>query len=84
MEWITDNKLPIGKWAKSGVDWLIDNGGFVFDWLSAQLLDDDQCPVMASGTAKSACLCCHCRQLSPSGARRSIALYPVYVVLPCC
>ncbi len=37
MEWITDNQLPIGKWAKSAVDWLIDNGGFVFDWLAAQL-----------------------------------------------
>lgn len=37
MNWITDNPLPIGKWAKSAVDWLIDNGGFVFDWLSAQL-----------------------------------------------
>lgn len=34
---ITDEKLPIGKVAKSGVDWLIDNGGFVFDWLSVQL-----------------------------------------------
>lgn len=37
MEWITDNQLPIGKWAKSAVDWLIDNGGFAFDWLAAQL-----------------------------------------------
>jgi glycine betaine/proline transport system permease protein len=37
MEWITDEKIPIGKWAKWGVDWLIDNGGFVFDWLSVQL-----------------------------------------------
>ncbi len=38
MEWITDNQLPIGRWAKNGVDWLIDNGGFFFDWLSDQLL----------------------------------------------
>jgi glycine betaine/proline transport system permease protein len=38
MEWITENQLPIGRWAKNSVDWLIDNGGFVFDWLSAQLL----------------------------------------------
>ncbi|MEL7429815.1 MAG: ABC transporter permease subunit, partial [Pseudomonadota bacterium] len=37
MDWITDEKIPIGKWAKWGVDWLIDNGGFVFDWLSVQL-----------------------------------------------
>jgi len=38
MNWITDNQLPIGRWAKNGVDWLIDNGGFFFDWLSNQLL----------------------------------------------
>ena len=37
MEWLTDNKLPIGRWAKNGTDWLIDNGGFFFDWLSRQL-----------------------------------------------
>ncbi|WP_075997640.1 choline ABC transporter permease subunit [Salaquimonas pukyongi] len=37
MEWLTDNKLPIGRWAKDGTDWLIDNGGFFFDWLSRQL-----------------------------------------------
>lgn len=34
---LTDEKVPIGKWAKWGVDWLIDNGGFVFDWMSVQL-----------------------------------------------
>ena len=37
MEWLTENKLPIGRWAKNGTDWLIDNGGFFFDWLSNQL-----------------------------------------------
>lgn len=37
MEWLTDNKLPIGKWAKNSVDWLIDNAGFIFDWVSRQL-----------------------------------------------
>jgi glycine betaine/proline transport system permease protein len=37
MDWLTDQKLPIGAWAKSAVDWLIDNGGFVFDWLSVVL-----------------------------------------------
>ncbi|MEM7289177.1 MAG: choline ABC transporter permease subunit [Pseudomonadota bacterium] len=37
MNWITDEKVPVGKWAKWGVDWLIDNAGFFFDWLSAQL-----------------------------------------------
>ncbi len=37
MEWLVDNKIPIGRWAKTGVDWLIDNAGFVFDWFSVQL-----------------------------------------------
>jgi len=37
IEWLTDNRLPIGKWAKGAVDWLIDKGGFAFDWLSRQL-----------------------------------------------
>lgn len=38
MDWLTDNKLPVGKWARNATDWLIDNAGFFFDWLSAQLL----------------------------------------------
>ncbi|MCP4073633.1 MAG: choline ABC transporter permease subunit [Hyphomicrobiales bacterium] len=37
MEWLTENKIPIGKWAKGGVDWLIENAGFVFDWFSLVL-----------------------------------------------
>lgn len=37
MNWITEDKIPIGKWAKNGVNWLIDHGGFFFDWLSYQL-----------------------------------------------
>ena len=37
MDWLTDQKLPIGAWAKSAVDWLIENAGFVFDWLSVIL-----------------------------------------------
>lgn len=41
LDWLndifTDEKIPVGKYAKRGVDWLIDNGGFVFDWLSVQL-----------------------------------------------
>lgn len=37
MEWLTENKIPIGKWAKAVVDWLIDNAGFAFDWFSDQL-----------------------------------------------
>ena len=39
MNWLTEEKLPIGKWAKGVVEWLIDNAGFVFDalarWLEA-------------------------------------------------
>lgn len=37
MEFLTDHKIPIGKWAKNAVDWLIDNGGWFFDWVSAWL-----------------------------------------------
>ncbi|MCB1455590.1 MAG: choline ABC transporter permease subunit [Nitratireductor sp.] len=37
MEFLTENKLPVGKWAKAGVDWLIDHGGWAFDLLSAWL-----------------------------------------------
>ncbi len=35
MEWLEDNKLPIGAWAKSGVDWLTANMGGFFDAVSA-------------------------------------------------
>jgi len=31
MEFITENKIPIGKWAKYGVDWLTDNASLFFD-----------------------------------------------------
>ncbi|MCH9673698.1 MAG: choline ABC transporter permease subunit [Gammaproteobacteria bacterium] len=37
MDWLTEHKLPVGKWAKAVVDWLIERGGVAFDWLSAQL-----------------------------------------------
>ena len=37
LNWLTDNKIPIGHWAKAAVDWLIDHGGFFFDWLSIVL-----------------------------------------------
>lgn len=30
-QWLEDNKLPLGRWIKSGVDYLLDNGAFVFD-----------------------------------------------------
>ena len=34
MDWLTENKIPIGKWAKTIFDWMNDNLGFFFDWLS--------------------------------------------------
>lgn len=34
MEWLTDNKIPIGKWAKVFVNWLIDNAEWLFDGIS--------------------------------------------------
>ena len=37
LDWLTDEKIPLGKWAKAAVDWLIDHGGFFFDWLSTVL-----------------------------------------------
>ncbi len=37
MDWLTDNKIPIGKWAKAVVDWLTDNAAWFFDAVSAAL-----------------------------------------------
>lgn len=37
MDWLTDNKIPIGPWAKSVFDWLNANLGFVFDRISVAL-----------------------------------------------
>ena len=34
MDWLTENKIPIGKWAKSVFDWLNNNFAFFFDALS--------------------------------------------------
>jgi len=34
MDWLEDNKIPIGKWVKSLVDWITDNLGWFFDGLS--------------------------------------------------
>ncbi|MFW2588702.1 choline ABC transporter permease subunit [Sagittula sp. SSi028] len=31
MEWLEDNKIPLGKWVKWGVDWLTDNAAWFFD-----------------------------------------------------
>ena len=37
IEWLEDAKIPIGKWAKLGVDWLTANAAWFFDGLSAGL-----------------------------------------------
>ncbi len=34
MDWLTDFKIPMGRWANDFVDWLTDNGAWFFDWLS--------------------------------------------------
>lgn len=34
MDWLTDNKIPVGKWAAATFDWLQINGGWFFDGLS--------------------------------------------------
>lgn len=34
MDWLTDTKIPIGKWAAGFFDWLQDNGAWFFDGLS--------------------------------------------------
>jgi glycine betaine/proline transport system permease protein len=37
MDWLTRYKIPIGAWAKAGVDWLRAHGGGVFDVISNTL-----------------------------------------------
>lgn len=34
MEWLTDQKIPVGKWAAGVFDWLQTNGAWFFDGLS--------------------------------------------------
>ena len=34
MDWLLDNKIPVGKMAKSWFDWLQDNFSFIFDWVA--------------------------------------------------
>ncbi len=34
MDWLTENKIPIGKWAASVFDWLQINGAWFFDGLA--------------------------------------------------
>ena len=35
MEWITATKIPVGKWAGNGVDWLTEHAAWFFDGLAA-------------------------------------------------
>lgn len=37
MEWLEENKLPIGAWAKSGVDWMTGNMSGLFDAVSTMI-----------------------------------------------
>ncbi|SDO39811.1 glycine betaine/proline transport system permease protein [Lutimaribacter pacificus] len=37
MDWLTDNKIPVGDWAEDGFDWLQRNFALVFDGLSDAL-----------------------------------------------
>ncbi|MEX3011928.1 choline ABC transporter permease subunit [Hoeflea sp. TYP-13] len=37
MEWLTEYKIPVGKWSKAVVDWLTDHGGWFFDGLATGL-----------------------------------------------
>jgi glycine betaine/proline transport system permease protein len=37
MDWLTSNKIPVGRWAKAGIDWLQAHGGAVFDAISDAL-----------------------------------------------
>ncbi len=34
MEWLTDNKIPVGRTARTIFDWMRDNGEFIFDGIS--------------------------------------------------
>lgn len=38
LDWLTENKLPIGRSAKNAVDWLTENADWVFDGISAFLI----------------------------------------------
>ncbi|WP_421858845.1 choline ABC transporter permease subunit [Oricola sp.] len=37
MDWLTETKIPVGKWAKAGFDWLQDNGAWFFDGLATAM-----------------------------------------------
>jgi glycine betaine/proline transport system permease protein len=35
MDWLTETKIPVGAWARDGVEWLTNNAAWFFDALSA-------------------------------------------------
>ena len=37
MDWLTEHKLPLGKWIKNFVDWMLDSGAEMFDVFSDSL-----------------------------------------------
>ncbi|MDO6682449.1 MULTISPECIES: choline ABC transporter permease subunit [unclassified Oceanobacter] len=37
MNWLSDNKLPLGAWMETFVDWLTDHGAWFFDLVSISL-----------------------------------------------
>jgi glycine betaine/proline transport system permease protein len=37
MDWLADNKIPLGDWAEAVFDWVNDNFAWFFDWLSEVL-----------------------------------------------
>ncbi len=37
MEWLTEHKIPVGRWSQAVVDWLIDHGAWFFDGLAIGL-----------------------------------------------
>ena len=37
MEWLTENKIPVGKWAEGFFDWLQDNAAWFFDGMALGL-----------------------------------------------
>ncbi len=39
MDWITDNKVPLGSWIKTGVDSMMDRGAWMFDAFSDRVVE---------------------------------------------
>jgi glycine betaine/proline transport system permease protein len=37
MDWLAENKIPLGDWAEAVFDWFNDNFAWFFDWLSGVL-----------------------------------------------